>query len=345
MSLIKTIEEVRKYLSVDNNLQWDDFKPYIDKAEREYIKPLLGDFYTVLLTDYTEGTDDTGIDDTEDEMVEANLTLMPFVQMALAKYAVYHSLNPLGTSIGSTGIQEQFGQNSRPAPRWKLHELQLQLIQEADKEADQLLQYLEENASITIYTEWFNDAVANTSISGTIVHKTSIASQFIDIGESRRLFLKLKKFIKIIEATEVKAMLCKDQYDELVEQLKDDDVSEDNQAIIDLLQPYISKKALWLAIPSLRINITPEGITIHSTNDGVVSKTAASDKMVSELRKTLKCGEDYGFESDYRKLDQFIIDNIADYPLISESPCWASKSTSVPRYKPDNSPSNKHFSV
>jgi hypothetical protein len=341
MSLFQSIPEVRKYIPIDANLPWEDFKPFIDEAEQAYIKGLLGDLYTPFLEDYTTNYNDV---EQDNDMSADNKLLLPYIQRALAYYAALQSLPHMGVSVGSTGLQEQFGSNSRPAPRWKMRELQLQYITSADKHADILLQYMEDNASLTKYTEWFNDADANTSISGAIVYKTSIASQHIDINESRRLFLRLKKRIKVIEETDIKRMLCQEQYDELIEQLQADDVTAENQLLIDKLAPYISKKALYLTLPSLRVSVTDEGITMHSSSDGVVQKAAANQKDIETLKCSLK-DDEQGYEADWKRFDQFLIDNISDYPLIESSTCYTSKVLTTPKYAPDNNAENKHFSV
>lgn len=346
MSLFKSIVEVRKYVSsIDANTVWEDFKPFIDEAEAAYIAQLLGDLYTPFLEDYTENyVEPVGEEEPETEMSEDNAALLPYVQRCLAYYAALQAVPHLGVVMGSGGLQEQFTQNSRPAPRYKIRDLSLQYIIFADKHADILLDYLEANAAVDKYQEWLEDETANTRLSGCIVYKTPIASQFIDINESRRIFLRLKKHIKNIEQREVKKMICTEAYEELIQQIKDNDVSEENQLLLDILQPYISKKALYLAMPSLRISVTHEGITMHSSNDGVVQKTTADKKEVDTLLKSLKDGEQ-GYEADWKTLDQFLIDNIGDYPLIEDSPCYTSKSTTVPRYQPDNDPCNKHFST
>lgn len=341
MPLFKTTTEVRKYLIIDENMAFATFLPFINEAEEKFIKDLIGELYPVLLTDYTEHTDDDG---NNVDMNADNLALLPYVQRALAYYAGYQSVTHIGVSLGDAGIQEQFGNNSRPAPRWKTRELKIDYINQGDQWADALLEFLEENASAIKYNDWYSDDSANTAMQGFIVYKTAIASQYVDINESRRVFLRMKKRIREIEQSEIKRLLCSDQYTEIVDQIKTGSLTPSNTALINLLQPYISKKALWLTIPSIRVSVTDEGITMHSTNDSVVQKAAAQKEEVNELRDSLRCG-DFGYDADWQKVDQFIIDNIANYPLIQASPCWTSKSTTVPRYKVDNDPCNKHFSV
>ncbi|HMG90765.1 MAG TPA: DUF6712 family protein [Chryseolinea sp.] len=346
MTFFKTIDEFRKYVIIDANMSFDLMEPFIKDAQDLFMKDLLGDFYTVILADYRDHTTDDGANGTgvPTPMDPDNWTLLPYIQKPLAYYASFLALPQLGASLGSSGVQEQYTVNSRPAARYKIRDLQLQYINQGDRFADALLEFLEEEATALKYSEWFEDADANTSVQGVIVYSTKIASRHIDINESRRVFLRLKKRILEIEKNDIKRMMCSDQYAAIVAEIKAGTLSSANEALIALLEPYIAKKALYLTIPSIRISVTDEGITIHSSNDSVVQKTAAAREEVKDLLCSLKDGE-YGYDADWDKINQFIIENIADYPLIEASPCWTSKNTTDPKYQVDNDRCNKHFSV
>jgi hypothetical protein len=76
-----------------------------------------------------------------------------------------------------------------------------------------------------------------------------------------------------------------------------------------------------------------------------VQKHLASAEDKKQLMLSLKEG-DFGFEADEAELDSFLQENIEDYPLISQSTCWELKpDDGTIRFKPDNDPCNKHFSV
>jgi hypothetical protein len=347
MSLFKTPTEFRRYVpAIDENINFANLQPSIDEAEDLFIKDLLGEtFYDILLADYTDHTNDEGENLAAPNNMNAdNLVLLPYVQRCLANYAALLSLDQAGASVGNIGVQEGFGSESRPVPRWKLRRLEEKFINSGDRFADKLLAFLEKEASPTKYNAWYSDMNANTAMQGFIVYSTKIASQYIDINESRRVFLRLKKRIREIEQAEVKRMLCTEQYDVLVTQIQTGTLSPANERLIAVLEPYIAKKALWLSIPSLKLRITDEGISIITANDGAVSQQSAGKDEIKSLMCSLKDGE-HGFDGDKNKIDQFIIDNIADYPLIEESECYTSKETTPPKYQPDNDSCNKHFSV
>jgi hypothetical protein len=342
--LITTLNEIRQFIPIDQNLNIQSIEPSIAEAEELYIKPVLGAYYPILTDAYA-----TSMGTGEDEEPDADaMALLPLVQRSLAYYALYLSVENLGSNVGDMGIQQQNGRDSMPAPRWKVQALQMKYLTSADRFADNFLAYLEDQATTEKYSEWYTDSTANTSISGYIVHSTRIASKYIDINESRRIFLRLKKRIREVERTEVKRLICTDQYEEILEQLAntgEGELSEANRALLDKLEPYIAKRALYLTIPSLAISLTHEGLTLYSSNDSVVSKAVATGKEKEDYMKALRLAEWSGYEADEEELRKFIADNINDYPLIEASPCWTARPDPAPRYKPDNDISNKHFSV
>lgn len=330
MPLITTISELKTYLAIDKNTRIETMQPFINEAETLYITPLLGQaFYDAVVAAPTD-TD--------------NALVLPYIQRALSYYTAYLSVEQMGVNFGDMGIQQQFSENSQPAFRWKVEQLQLSFIQKADLHAEKLLEYLEANASGTKYADWFNDLTVNTRLEGWMVNNTRIASQYIDINESRRIFLRLKKRIKDIESTYVKRLICADQYDELVTQIQADSITAENQLLIDRIRPIVAKKALYLTMPSLRISISDQGITIYSSNDGVVNKEAADRDQIKYLLESLKGGE-FGYEHDQRELEEFIEANISDYPLIEASECYTIQPDPGPTYQVENLSDNKHFSV
>ena len=337
MPLITTITEIKKYLSIDINIEIDSLNPFIDEAELLFIKPLLGTaFYDELVADY---------DVNLGNMTTDNQLVMPFVQRALCYYMAYLSINQMGVNFGDMGIQQQFGENSQPAPQWKVDKLMLSFIQQADLHAEKLLEFLEDNSTVSKYNNWYS-STANTKNEGYMVNNTRIASLYIDINDSRRIFLRLKKRIKDIEANYIRRLICQDQYDELVTQIKTDSLKNSvaNTALVEMLRPIIAKMALYFTIPSLRISINDQGITIYSSNDGIISKQMADKDQIKHLLNFLK-SEEFGFESDKRELEEFIDANISDYPLIAASDCYTVKTDPGPTWQVENNSDNKHFSV
>lgn len=347
MSLFKTTIELKDFINIDVNMKFNKMLPHIQAAENDFIKTLLGTGqYDAINAWYNTSTPPPA---------NAELSaLLPYAQKATALYAAFLSVEELGVVVGDTGIQQHYSANSQPAPAWKVKDLKMKYLAAGDKAADLMLEFLEVAAVIPpamaevdrLYKEWY-DSEANTSLSGCIVYKTSIANKYIDIGDSRRLFLRLKKRIKEIEASYVKRLVCSDQFDEILAMLKGTTaITPEVRALVDRLEPIIAKRALYATLPMLPVIITADGLFLQTSNDSVIQKLQATQTEKAALMDQLKIGEDTGYEANERALQSFLDENIADYPLISGSVCWNGTTTATDeKWRVDNSPDYKHFST
>ncbi len=339
MILILTVEEFRKYVPIDINSSIDNLIPFIQSAQRDFLKPLLGpDYVEDLLDDYTTA------EGNPENMNEDYALLLPFAQKVVANGAAYLGVNHIGVNVGNIGIQVNHGKDSEPAPRWKVDNLQISYLTEADKAAEDLLEWLESYATdLNMFADWL-ESEYNTLTLGLMVPNVAVASEHIDIAESRRIYLRLKKRIKLIEATTISRLLSPAQYSAIKEELIADTLSEDNEALVNLCIPIIAKKALFETIPFMRVGIQDGALVMYSSTDGVISKSIATKEAISAIQAALKTG-DLGFDADIQSLTQFILDNIETYPLIKASGVYTSRAVPGPAYQVDNRSDNKHFSV
>ncbi len=336
MALFKNTDEIKQYVALDGNTKFVTIDPYINEAEQVYIKPLLGTaLYDLLLADYNNAAGDPN------NMTPIYADLLPYTQRPLANYSFYLGFESIATNIGDMGVRVNLGNDSMPAPKWQQDRLKARFLREGDRQADVLLTFLEENK--TDYPEWANSP-SNTIAEGMILPNAVVASDYININESRRLFLQLKKYIVVVEQKHIKPLICKDQYNELVDQIKNDTLTAENQLLVDMLRPIIAKHALYLAIPTMRLVILPEGLFIYSTDDGNIKKEYADSDMIKNYREGLK-DDLTGFIGDEEALKKFIDDNIADYPKIQNSDCYTMRADPGPKHTVPNDSENKYFAV
>jgi hypothetical protein len=342
MSLITTIAEFKKYIAIDANTKWATIEPYVKEAEQLFILPLLGQsFYNYYHPLYVASMTST-------QLSPNNEKLLPYIQRALAYYSLLQSIPHLSGSFGELGIRQYRAEDSDAAPRWKEEKLQFNALKNGDIHADKLLEFLELNASAVAgnYEQWFADIVANTKMSGAIVYGTTVASKHIPINNSRRVFLQLKNKIREIETRFIPKLISKDQYDELVTQLQTGGMPSANKTLVGKLEPIISKRALYMQLPFMRVQINENGLFIYSGTDDIfkLGQLATKDE-VKTLRDQLSDEEEFGYPADENELNQFILDNINDYPLIKASSVYTVQPVPGPTWAPLNDPCNKHFSV
>lgn len=341
MPLITTISELKQYIAIDGNTKMSTLTPFIKEAEQLYIVDLLGkQFYEAYLALYT-----ASVSENPTPLEGLNLTFLPNVQRALAYYTSVQAIPHLSVSFGELGVRQQQSDSNDPAPRWKEEKLQFQALRYGDIHADKMLEYLESNATdINEFQLWLANAPTKTS--GYIVYGVSVASRHIDINGSRRVFLKLKSKLHDIEAHLVPKWIGQDQYTALVMGLKANTLSTIEKELVAKIEPIICKRALFLQLPFMRVQITENGIFVYSgTDDLYLPGKLAGDVEIKTLRHQLKDGE-LGYLQDEEALQAFIQENIDSFPAIKASTAYTVERKPGPTWQPlDPDPEDKYFAI
>lgn len=339
MTLFTTIEEIKKYIAIDDNAQMLTLQPYIEEAQELYLKDLLGeDFLTIIKDTY-----DTANGVVENIVSDEIKALMPYVQRCLGYYMMVQAIPNLITTFGEMGVRvNRGGEDSDPAMRWQVEKLQFTNLKNGDIHADKLLEYLEKTATASNDLQvWFGSS-SNTINSGYIVYGTAIASKHITINNSRRVYLSLRNRMQEIETRIVPKLIGADQYDEIKTQLLSATLSANNRKLTNLLAPIISKRALYMQAQFMRIQITENGILLYSGSDEIYKGVLATDADVKVLKAQL-LDDELGYLADEVRLNQFILDNINTYPLIKASTVYTVQPDPGPTFQPTNCATNKHF--
>lgn len=344
MSLITTIAEFKKYIAIDGNTSMESLQPYIDEAEQLYVLPLLGQaFYDYYHPLYLGSVAEAPV-----ALSAQNAKILPYIQRCLAYYTQLQAIPHLAVTFGDMGARQHRGEDSDPAPRWLIEKLQFNALKNGDIHADKLLEFLENNATAVAgnYDQWFADSVANTKMSGYIVYSSTIASKHIAINNSRRVYLQLRNRIRDIETRIIPKLIGKDQYDELVVQLKTGPLPDASKRLIEKLEPIIAKRALFMQLQFMRVQINEFGLFVYSGPDDIFKLgQLATDADIKILKQQLLDEDEMGYLADEDELRQFILDNIADYPLIKASAVYTVQPDPGPTWESKNDPDNKFFSV
>lgn len=334
--LISSIADFRKYIPIDANTNLATMQPYIEEAERLYIMPLLGQaFYDEITAALDAGPLD-----------EDDTAVLPYIQRPLAYYAQLLAIPHLASTFGELGIRQHRGEDSDPAPRWLQEKLQFQALRSGDTHAEELLTFLEEKATADKYGAWYNSD-ANTRNLGYIVRTAQIASRHIDIGDSRRIFMRIRTNIREIEKRIIPKLIGSAQYSDLVNKLKANSIAAGSpeEQLIALLEPIICKRALYLRLPFLRFTMGDQGIFLFSPGVSEInSAQLISDADIKIMRHQLIDGE-LGYLRDEEELRQYLLEKIEDYPLVKASGVYTAQPDPGPTWRPDNNEGNKYFAV
>jgi hypothetical protein len=304
-SLNTKLEEIRRYVSVSLSLGFESISPHIRAAEKQYIIPYLGrNFYTAIDVYYNSVAYQTA----------GNVfnELIPYIQHPLILFALAEGAPELGLHISNQGFQIITNENQKQAFQWQVKGVKDKWIEQAYLFLEDLLEYIELNEDKEGYEKW-NESVERTNARKLFVRSAAVFNQHFFINSSRRLFTSLIPIMTSVEQKHIKPVIGEDLFDELKEQILDNDVKNENQDIIDLIAPAVVHLSMARGIVERGIEIRPEGLyeNVVSQFESVESKNTASRENKSALIAQLK---QEGL-SDIKALQAYLDDHVDDYPL------------------------------
>lgn len=230
MSLLKTIDEYQKFVKINKITDFElAIHPFEQTAVNKYIKPYLSAELYDMLHDYYNASDPTANEELD--------VLLPYVQAALARFSLFVASPFLDINIGSQGYTTSSSQQFVPASeaRVKKHDAAMEAL--AWQSIEDLLVFLEENKDD--YPEWVDSSAYTMHISGLINTAVEFDAIF-PINASRLAFMKLRPQMKKVELLQIIPAISGELYAEIVEELRDNDLSADNKALLDYLRISIA---------------------------------------------------------------------------------------------------------
>lgn len=180
--IIKDTATLREYISVNGSVDIGNVKPYLRKAERNFLKPLIGS--AQLLVFESEQTDDI--------IKEAQA----LAQEAVANFGYYLYL-PIGAvQVTDNGIHVTANENTKTASDKQFKELQRSFKKSGHEALDELLEVMEKSADK--FSAWFSSD-CYTVYKELLVNKTSILNKYYHIFNSRQTFVAMKPTLKVVE--------------------------------------------------------------------------------------------------------------------------------------------------
>jgi hypothetical protein len=178
-TLLKSIEDVKDFVSVNKSIKWDSLKPYVKQAERKYIKSLVG---AAIYNDYelTTPTD------------EKELAVFKLLQEASANLAWFIYMPLANVMVDDSGISVTHSDSSKAAEWWQIRDLRRSLIDAGLEAIDEALKIMEANTDIFI--NWTNTE-SYTVFNELFVKRTDTFHKWFGIGKSRQTFLALRHYI------------------------------------------------------------------------------------------------------------------------------------------------------
>ena len=178
-TLLKTIDDIKLYVSVNKNIKFASIEPYIKSADRKFIKNLVG---TAIYNDYasTTPTDATELQVFE-LLREASANLAWFIYMPLAN-----------VQVSDSGISVASGDKFKAAEWWQIRDLRRSLLDAGLQAIDEALKIMEANTNTFI--TW-TATESYTIFNELFVKKTETFHRWFGIANSRQTFLALRPYM------------------------------------------------------------------------------------------------------------------------------------------------------
>lgn len=296
---------------INKSMAWDTLIPLIRQAQSKYVIPYACKEVFCYLSDK--------YNDDEESLSDLEAEALQILQDAVAFYTAHFAYAMLNGTISDMGIQQNLSSEStsEPIQVWRFKNTRWELIQIADQCLDSFLCFLEELPDTeALYAKWRNSPCYDTG--SCFFRYTKEFQKYYDIKGSRRTFLAILPHIRKAEKRVIKNLLCEDLYNEVCEQIKNNDVSETNEPLIEQIRCALAYLALEIAIPSLTVCIEGDGIKTVSNTDGFNTKDPAYVHAISNLTYQIQ-GE---ARTNLADLKKFLHDNVDDYPLWKNSDCY-----------------------
>lgn len=292
-SIITNISQLRDASTINISNLLRNWQPYINEAEKVFIKPFIGtEFYEQLKEEANSSS--SGYSGYED--------VLALAQTAIALYALYLGVDEMALSVSSQGIQVVASDSHKPAPQYAVLNLKETWIARAHRNMDFLLEYLDE------HKEDFPLYLPATD--GLFITSAKDFQQYVDIRGSRRLYISLKPIMKNIERKFILNTLGKDYYDELKEKINSsgsDVLSDDDQDIIDRISPAIAHLSIARALQEISIDVLDWGVfdTAANSFDNVRGKANTNAQRIGVM---LEANQRDG-EAEIKQLQEYLDTN------------------------------------
>ncbi len=315
MAILQEVDFKAK-VPVYNSLTWDLLEASVEMAEEDYLKPLLG------TTEY----DNLVTASASLPLSGSSLALYNKLKTPLAQITAYLAAPDLDVNVTTHGFTVSKSDTSAPASQARVNSFRLSQLNKAMSGFDRLLTWLEENKAT--YTDWAS-GTGYTELKQGFVNTTAQYNEFVDIGNSRFLFMRLRSFRTKIERTELKRVLGDDLYDEIQAEIVADTVSADNAALLPYVREGVSCRSATQGVVALNLQLNEQGYLIHGVQesttmnlkkqadnnhiDGMVRQwNQDADRAFGELREYLNANASATKYAVYFSSDLYVDPNGSD---------------------------------
>lgn len=280
--IVKSIDIIKQHIGINKGFDYSQILPYITRAARIVIVPLIGSAQYKIFDEYT-GTDE--------DIVNA----IKLAQAAESNFAYYLYLPMAAVQITTGGIFVPETENAKPATDKHFKELQRSFKTAGHEAIDELLMFMESKKAK--FEPW-TSSDQYKSYKELLVNSTALFNKYFNIFNSYQTFMGLLPTIRNVENQFIKGPV----QDVLLTALKADQTEPTRVKVKQLLQQSIVAFTIAKTVNDgifvintegmyLRFDMLPyDKVTSFDKGGGFLEQTAKSKTIEAEeyLKQALK---------------------------------------------------------
>jgi hypothetical protein len=241
--------------------------------------------------------------------------LLALVQKALINLAYYRGFPILSVKMSDKGAYRTESPNEKSLFKYQEVELRQTFKQDGFNGLDAVLEYLEEN--IDVFPEFRNSA-NYTIFKSNFINTTTDFDNIYSIGGSRLVFLKIRRFMNIVEDFKILPLIGQAFYTKLKDAIEENNVITEDQRAIDIIKKAVAFLSIDQGLSELGVKLTDNGVVFETRegrfDDLKKDTTVSGDELHTLIKSARVNGDKY-----LSLLKEFLHANIDDYPLYRDS--------------------------
>lgn len=293
------------YPDVNRNMLWAELNPYIRQASRRFILPYVG---AELYDDIADMIEDN------DAMSPEQAEFTERLRDAVAYCAIMTALAKKKTVVASMGAVSNIAkEGTTGSTLWEFRTTLWSVAQDADRCVDELLDYLEAQVRAgEVYFDLWKDSEAYTIGKADLFRTTADFQAFQNINSSRRTYLAMLPILKQATKSHLIPILGQDQYDELVEGLRDNDLSAEELLLLERVRAALAAWAVFYATQKMALLPDQDGFRIISNADAIDQRAYSAEVTQSAIER-IRAGAEQDARTNTADLQAFLAENADDY--------------------------------
>ena len=296
--MFKDNADFRKYLPISNAFSLEEVQYAINKALENHIYTVIPENQIdSLLTDYEANT-----------LTGVRLKVFKYLQEVVANFCIYYHTDFANIKYSEAGLHVIVTDREKPINLQEKNTSKRVCFLTAITLLDKTLQKMEANKAD--FSLW-SGSETYTVYHSNFIRNANEFSQYVNIGQSRLLFLQLKNSLQEQENIELPNILGLTLYQEMQNALKTNSLNLQQELLRHHIIPYIARKVMSKNIVTL--NLTYEGGFMKLSYNELTNDAIKENKDNKHLDALIRHYESEA-ESRLVLLVKFLNDNLNHFP-------------------------------